>query len=68
MANHPNRNKRTKREDYAVQQAGFLLLELHKMLRDGPSHADYDKYRLAAQRAARRAANSLDEGHTGDGE
>lgn len=60
MVNHPNRSKAAKPEEYAIQQAGFLLLELHKMLRDGPSHPDYDKCRNKARRAASRAARALD--------
>lgn len=62
MTNHPNRNEAPKGDDYAVQQAGYLLLEVHKMLRDGRSHSDYGKYRAAARRAALRAARALDDG------
>jgi hypothetical protein len=61
MANHPDDNQIRKTEDYVVQQAGFLLLELSKMIEGGRLHEDYEKSRKAAMRAALRAAKVLDQ-------
>ncbi len=49
-----------KSEEYVVQQTGFLLLEVAKMLKEGALNHDYDKFRRAAMRAALRAAKTLD--------
>jgi hypothetical protein len=62
MANHPNRKPTGDilQEDYVVRQAGFLLLEVSKMMKAGPLDPDYEKWRKAARRAASRAADVLD--------
>ena len=47
-------------EDYVVRQAGFLLLEVAKMMKAGPLDTKYEKHRKSAMRAAIRAAKTLD--------
>ncbi len=47
-------------EDYVVRQAGFLLLELSKMMDIGSLDPNYEKARKSAMRAALRAAKVLD--------
>jgi hypothetical protein len=47
-------------EDYVVAQAGFLLLEVSKMMKAGRLDQDYEKFRKSARRAALRAAKVLD--------
>ena len=47
-------------EDYVVRQAGFLLLELSKMMDVGALDPNYENARKSAMRAALRAAKVLD--------
>jgi hypothetical protein len=63
MTNHPNRKPTGDilQEDYVVRQAGFLLLEVSKMMAAGALDPEYEKFRKRAKRAALRAAKVLDE-------
>jgi hypothetical protein len=62
MANHPNRKPSGDllQEGYVIRQAGFLLLEVSKMMDEGALAPDYEKHRKSARRAAIRAAKVLE--------
>jgi hypothetical protein len=62
MTNHPNKKPTgdIMHEDYVVGQAGYLLLEVSKMIKSGPLDPEYEKFRKSALRAAIRAAKVLD--------
>ena len=62
MANNQNKKPTGDilQEDCVVKQAGFLLLEISKMMDVGALDPSYEKARKAAMLAALRAAKSLD--------
>ncbi len=60
MVNHPNRTQPRADTDYVVQQAGFLLLEVGKMMSAEASSEEQAEARTKAMRCARRAAKALE--------